>query len=564
MIKRQNLLKVISCTVCASVFIGCSVPARNSEFNSSQETEEQSISDTDAPDNETGTDSGDLNDESDKASGIADINDSKLNENSLAKRMCGKYSYHYGSGDMGDDEFLIMNVFTFGDNLYAFCGYAMADETELESYSFWASEFIPYDAAEMESTEGNTVRVKELRFSVMSQAGKYWDRGQDGTITLTDDGLVFENFDNEEFLCPEEYGGRLFLKDERVEDVFPYLKDDGGAGETDLQGVWCAYEGEYPVYLEFNGDNFYVYQKSPDSEVVYAAGGYETSNGIISSTLAMLGCGSMPCEYSASYEISGDDLILKADDYAEPYVLSGEMRFSRIKSEDIPLITADEVVTWNDPTLAFSEYSDGFYGVWIAADKDEEKAVEKAMALYDLGFDSYVTYSPEWEKLNSKPFYCVTAGRYGSEAEADAVLESVKASYPDAYVKFTGARKYISVVYINYGDTKFDVSSDKVVIKDAQVSETNVWYPGCEDVGTGYIMNLEIDRNTVFDDTCDTDVFANYEAGDKPIDWFIRNYDLSVNDPDAYIAEGPALSGVFEVGINGDHIDRFFGSYWWD
>ena len=151
-----------------------------------------------------------------------------------------------------------------------------------------------------------------------------------------------------------------------------------------------------------------------------------------------------------------------------------------------------------------------------------------------------------------------------SEEEAEAALEAVKTSYPDAYVKFTGVRKFISVVYINYGDTKFDVSSDKVVIKDAQVSETNVWYPGCEDVGTGYIMNLEIDRNTVFDDTCDTDVFANYEAGDKPIDWFIRNYDLSVNDPDAYIAEGPALSGVFEVGINGDHIDRFFGSYWWD
>ncbi len=561
MIKGKYLLKVISGIMCVSMFTGCSLPAADSssEVNTQEDVEQENDgADTDGESNES--ESG----EDGKDFGLSDTGISDITVDSLAQRMCGKYSYHSGSNGAGDDEYLIMNVITFGDNLYAFCGYAMAGEESLESYSFWASEFIPYDAAEMESTEGNTVRVKELRFSVMSQAGKYWDRGQDGTITLTDDGLLFEKFDNEEFLCPEEYGGRLFLKDERVEDVFPYLRDVGGAGEADLQGFWVAYEGEYPVYLEFNGDNFYVYKKSPDSEVVYAAGGYDASNGIISSTLAMLGCGSMPCEYSASYEISGDDLILKADDYAEPYVLSGEMRFSRIKSDDIPLITADEVVTWNDPTLAFSEYSDGFYGVWIAADKDEEKAVEKAMALYDLGFDSYVTYSPEWEKLNSKPFYCVTAGRYGSEAEAEAALEAVKTSYPDAYVKFTGVRKFISVVYINYGDTKFDVSSDKVVIKDAQVSETNVWYPGCEDVGTGYIMNLEIDRNTVFDDTCDTDVFANYEAGDKPIDWFIRNYDLSVNDPDAYIAEGPALSGVFEVGINGDHIDRFFGSYWWD
>ena len=27
---------------------------------------------------------------------------------------------------------------------------------------------------------------------------------------------------------------------------------------------------------------------------------------------------------------------------------------------------------------------------------------------------------------------------------------------------------------------------------------------------------------------------------------------------------GPALKGVFEVSITGDHIDKFYGSYWWD
>ncbi|MBR4543074.1 MAG: SPOR domain-containing protein [Lachnospiraceae bacterium] len=549
------LFKTVACLLTAVMITGCAMPnsdnADEEVLTATEETESADTSDV--------SEGSETVEEYDPSSGNLTLSDQGK---SLAQRMCGKYSYHYGAGESG--EYLIMDVVNFGDNLYAFCGYSMGEDDTLSSYSFWASEFVPYDAAEMQSTDGDSVQVKELRFSVMSNRGKFWDSGQDGTITLTDDGLLFENFEDEDFLCSVEYGGRLFLKDERVEDVFPYLKDDNGAGADELQSLWVAHEGDYPVYIEFRGDNFYVYQKSPDSEVVYAAGGYDFSNGIISSSLATLGCGGMPSEYSASYEVSGGELVLTADDYAEPYVLSGEMRFSKIKPEDIPLITADEVVTGDDPSVVFGEFSDGFYGIWIAAEKDEEKAVEKAMDLHDMDYDSYMTYSPEWENLNSKPFYCVTAGRYASEAEANAALDAVKSAYPDAYVKFTGARKFVSVAYINYGDVKFDVSPDKVVIKDVQVSETNVWYPGCEDIGIGYTMTLVIDRDTVFDDTCDTGYFANYENGDRPIDWFIRNYELSQNDPETYIAEGPALSGVFEAGINGDHIDRFFGSYWWD
>ncbi len=560
MIKGKYLLKVISGMMCVGVLAGCSLPAANSSSEvNTEDTEEKETDDEDADADDDNSSSG--SNSGGTSLGLSDTGIPDMADESLAQRMCGKYSYHSGSDGAGNDEYLIMNVITFGDNLYAFCGYAMADEESLESYSFWASEFIPYDAAEMESTEGDSVRVKELRFSVMSQAGKYWDNGQDGTITLTDEGLLFENFDNEEFLCPKEYGGRQFLKDERVEDVFAYLNNDNGYGEADLQGVWVAHEGDYPVYLKFQGNNFFVYQKEADSEVVYAAGGYETAEGTLTFTFSFLGCGNMPCEYSAEYKVSGDELVLTADDYSDLYALSGEMRFSRVNADDIHLFTADEVA---DPSGVFGEYSDGFYGIWIAAEKEQEKAVEKAQALYNQGFDSYVTYSPEWEKLNSKPFYCVTAGRYGTEADANDALEAVKASYPDAYVKFTGARKFVTVVYINYGDVQFDVSPDRVLIKDVEVSETNVWYPGCEDVGTGYTMTLVLDRDTVFDDTCDTSFFANYEKGDKPLDWFIRSYDLSQNDPETYIADGPALLGVFEVGINGDHIDSYYGSYWWD
>ena len=42
------------------------------------------------------------------------------------------------------------------------------------------------------------------------------------------------------------------------------------------------------------------------------------------------------------------------------------------------------------------------------------------------------------------------------------------------------------------------------------------------------------------------------------------NMELMQSDPDLYAASGPALLGVFEVSVTGSHIDRFYGSYWWD
>ena len=150
------LFKTVACLLTAVMITGCAMPnAGNADEEVLTATEE-----TESADTSDVSEGSETVEEYDPSSGNLTLSDQGK---SLAQRMCGKYSYHYGSGDMGDDEFLIMNVFTFGDNLYAFCGYAMADETELESYSFWASEFIPYDASEMESTDGDSVRVKECR-----------------------------------------------------------------------------------------------------------------------------------------------------------------------------------------------------------------------------------------------------------------------------------------------------------------------------------------------------------------------------------------------------------------
>jgi hypothetical protein len=48
------------------------------------------------------------------------------------------------------------------------------------------------------------------------------------------------------------------------------------------------------------------------------------------------------------------------------------------------------------------------------------------------------------------------------------------------------------------------------------------------------------------------------------LEWFLKNDELAKADFDSYSGGGPALLGVFDVSVTGDHVDRFYGSYWWD
>jgi len=95
---------------------------------------------------------------------ISENEEDKAEKKTLAQRMAGKYSYHASEED-GEEEYYTMDVVMFGDNLYAFCGQAFSDDDEsLEAYTFWATEFIPFDADEMRSAAGDTVKVNELNF----------------------------------------------------------------------------------------------------------------------------------------------------------------------------------------------------------------------------------------------------------------------------------------------------------------------------------------------------------------------------------------------------------------
>ncbi|MCR4656095.1 MAG: SPOR domain-containing protein [Lachnospiraceae bacterium] len=200
---------------------------------------------------------------------------------------------------------------------------------------------------------------------------------------------------------------------------------------------------------------------------------------------------------------------------------------------------------------------DPFYGVWVKAYKDREDADAIVEKLSDKGYDAATVYAPDWDKLSKEPYYCVTAGKCETKEEADKLLKEVKADgYKDAYVKYSGERIGDRIYYYCYSEEDIDFSRSEVVLNDVPVESL-----AGEDLGE---MTLIVDRDTEFDETCDMDSFGNYKKNQSVLKWFNQNNKLMNSDPDKYMSEGPALQGVFEVSITGDHIDRFYGCYWWD
>ncbi len=94
------------------------------------------------------------------------------------------------------------------------------------------------------------------------------------------------------------------------------------------------------------------------------------------------------------------------------------------------------------PLAAYGEvYTTPFYGIWCGANQDLDDAQFFADQVRSHGLAAQVFLTTDWTNLNTSPWYVVTAGVFGSEAEANAALSSVRNYYPDAYVKYSGDYK---------------------------------------------------------------------------------------------------------------------------
>lgn len=54
------------------------------------------------------------------------------------------------------------------------------------------------------------------------------------------------------------------------------------------------------------------------------------------------------------------------------------------------------------------------------------------------GFDAQVFVTTDWSNLNTEKWYVITAGTYGTEEAASAVLPDVQRVCSDAYIKYSG------------------------------------------------------------------------------------------------------------------------------
>ena len=214
------------------------------------------------------------------------------------------------------------------------------------------------------------------------------------------------------------------------------------------------------------------------------------------------------------------------------------------------------------------EYLDTtFYGVWVSAGSDSGKLYDLADDFAADGFDDcLVVATADFENLSNKVPYCLTVGKFDNEADADQRLEEVKKfGYPDAYVKNTGAYLSDDYYYSTATLEGFDVYEENGEIWIKGVEVQFPYRTGYEQSGASIGMTLYLDKDTVFvpDDPADAG-FGNYKKGETPYEWFIKNYKLSEEDPDENYDAMMALRGVFEVAINGNYIESYTGSYWWD
>lgn len=166
--------------------------------------------------------------------------------------------------------------------------------------------------------------------------------------------------------------------------------------------------------------------------------------------------------------------------------------------------------------VSSAEGSEGFYGVWCGASKNEDELANIFEMLDKATFSPVIENTDEWAELGSESWYMVSAGKYNSEAEANADLPRVKELFPNAYVKYTGKRRTGSV---SHKDDNIDNTMEKLIV----AAQTRLLTE--EDLRGLTSFELSAVRNGIY-------AYSGYIF--KSSDWnmyFVNNYEWYSPDP---------------------------------
>lgn len=363
------------------------------------------------------------------------------------------------------------------------------------------------------------------------------------------------------------------------------MRENEGSEEYYISGfsITCDRNSQsYKTRMTGGTDHYDAFLMHKDHKTCFLEGHYEYDSAFINTYAADKNGIKEADAVRGIFETSDTDYDPEKENYIPSYIPTDMSRIQVLMEEDSEArdMTSDLISVDPDGKMEikYGEYEhaslgvneavdevndhigkeiEPFFGLWVGAFKDRSAAEELVNKLKDAGLEAYCVYSPEWENLSKEPYYCVTIGESGSEPEAQAyITDAAKAGYKDAYVKYTGDRLSHRIDYYIYSEDTIKISLDEVVLNNVQVSDMSG--------GDMIEATLVVDKDTVFDKTCDMQFFGNYRQGDSVLEWFNYNKELMETDVDKYMEKGPALKGVFEVSITGNHVDSFYSCSWWD
>ena len=192
-----------------------------------------------------------------------------------------------------------------------------------------------------------------------------------------------------------------------------------------------------------------------------------------------------------------------------------------------------------------------FYGVWVYAGKVRADAASFKKAL-DNKYDACVVLTSEWENLNPEAYYSVTLGKYKTNEEAELALVDIRNEYPDAYVGYSGDYKFRTDNWKRYELWVYSV--DTKLLEDDKLTIEVINNKGEKET-------VIVDSNTLFDADCTMDLIEGYEDGDTVLDWYKK---VLFKPADEFEHLIHPTHGVFDIGVSGNHIDKFYESYWFD
>jgi len=337
---------------------------------------------------------------------------------SFASRAVGTYRI------ISDDEEIEewVEFYNVNDNLYAI----------YYGYGYAAIEFFANDMEGFSSETSNSMEVKAVSFSSMSNFSRYWSEGMPAifTMTLEDDRILFSGYQNGSGEFPFELNAELERvdrgpgltegfdynqKDVKIEELLKTNDTDTETIPDDILGSWILLgDTEYGIVCEFTKEGkVQIYLKNLNEPVLlcrgeYAIGKEEINGGKnIYLDLMQLGYGSMPLHYNLCYVFENDSLkIVKGDEtWGEDMVWENAV-FIRFNNSDIPRKFHDEYslaqnfsgrygIFASDDNMEIVIDADGYYYIYNSADisdlsgyvEGSFKEDENGLILYQTNYE---------------------------------------------------------------------------------------------------------------------------------------------------------------------------------